>query len=70
MQNWSAKVEYLYTGLSGFNNNGGWNWIGYGWGARCGGNRNRQYRFNTVRTGVNWHCNFRSGGAAPVVARY
>jgi outer membrane immunogenic protein len=71
MPNWSAKVEYLYTDLGNFNRNAGWLTGGYGdWGWVSGGG-DRQFRFNTVRAGVNWHFNFGgTGGGAPVLAKY
>ena len=61
LPNWSAKVEYLYTDLSG-NNNNGFNW---GWGLN---NVNNHTRFNTVRAGVNYHFNLFN--PSPVVAKY
>jgi outer membrane immunogenic protein len=57
LPNWSAKAEYLYTDLSS-NNNNGWGW----------GNNRLQYRFNTLRAGLNYHFNL--FGQAPVVAKY
>jgi outer membrane immunogenic protein len=61
LPNWSAKVEYLYTDLSG-NNNNGWNWgIGLN-------NVNNHTRFHTVRAGVNYHFNLFN--PSPVVAKY
>jgi outer membrane immunogenic protein len=62
MPNWSAKVEYLYTDVSGSNQNWGWN-PGIGLN-----NVNNHTRFNTVRAGVNYHFNF--GPTAPVLAAY
>jgi outer membrane immunogenic protein len=61
MPNWSAKVEYLYTDVSGGNS---------GWGNNLGvslNSVNNHTRWNTVRAGVNYHFNW---GAAPVVAKY
>jgi outer membrane immunogenic protein len=62
MPNWSAKVEYLYTDLSGANQNWAWN-PGFGLN-----NVNNHTRFHTVRAGLNYHFNF--GSAAPVLAAY
>ncbi|QGM97590.1 outer membrane protein [Methylocystis parvus] len=59
MPNWSAKVEYLYTDLSGSGSTGAWGW---NWGY------NRHPNFHIVRAGVNYHFNW--GAAAPVVAKY
>jgi outer membrane immunogenic protein len=64
LPNWSAKVEYLYTDLSNFQNNDSWGGCGGLFGQGC----NRHYRFNTVRAGLNYHFNFSS--PAPVVAKY
>ncbi|WP_457795944.1 outer membrane protein [Methylocystis sp. S23] len=65
MPNWSAKVEYLYTDISGANQNLWWN-PGFGLN-----NVNNHTRFHTVRAGVNWHFNLFGGGStAPVLARY
>ncbi len=61
MPNWSAKVEYLYTDVSGGNQN---TWFNLGTGIN---NVNNHTRWNTVRAGVNYHFNW---GAAPVVAKY
>ena len=61
MPNWSTKVEYLYTDVSGGNS---------GWGNNLGislNSVNNHTRWNTVRAGVNYHFNW---GAAPVVAKY
>jgi len=58
--NWSAKAEYLYTDISGGNNNG----FNFGLGLN---NVNNHTRFHTVRAGVNYHFNF---GGPPVIARY
>jgi len=55
-QNWSAKVEYLYTDLSG-DNGGGW-----------GGGRRGHNRSNLLRAGVNYHFNVAT--PAPVFAKY
>jgi len=62
MPNWSAKVEYLYTDVSGGNSN----YWGGNWGTGIN-NVNNHTRWNTVRAGVNYHFNW---GAAPVVAKY
>lgn len=62
MPNWSAKAEYLYTEVSGGNQNGGWN-LGTSLN-----NVNNHTRWNTVRAGVNYHFNF--GGGAPIIAKY
>ena len=58
--NWSLKLEYLYTQLSGTGNNNWW-----GWGLNSPNNRTR---FHTIRAGVNYHFNF--GAPAPVLAKY
>ncbi len=61
-QNWSIKGEYLYTDISGNNQN-------YAFNPGIGlNNVNNHTRFHTVRAGVNYHFNF--GGAAPVLASY
>ena len=62
LPNWSAKAEYLYTDVSGNNQNWWWN-PGFGLN-----NVNNHTRFHTVRAGVNYHFNF--GSAAPVLAKY
>jgi outer membrane immunogenic protein len=63
--NWSLKLEYLYTQISGTgNNNGGW-FFNPGWGLNSTNNRTR---FHTIRAGVNYHFNF--GSPAPVLAKY
>jgi outer membrane immunogenic protein len=63
--NWSLKLEYLYTQISGNgNNNGGW-FFNPGWGLNSTNNRTR---FHTIRAGVNYHFNF--GAPAPVLAKY
>lgn len=54
--NWSVKVEYLHTDLSGGGDNG---W----WGARQHHNQS-----NLVRAGVNYH--FNVAAPAPVFAKY
>jgi outer membrane immunogenic protein len=61
MPNWSTKVEYLYTDISGGNTNTFNNW------GTSLNNVNNHTRWNTVRAGVNYHFNW---GAAPVVAKY
>ena len=61
LPNWSAKVEYLYTDLSGNNNNG----FNFGLGLN---NVNNHTRFHTVRAGVNYHFNLFN--PSPVVAKY
>jgi len=61
LPNWSAKVEYLYTDLSGSGQNG------FNWGIGLN-NTNNHTRFNTVRAGVNYHFNLFS--PSPVVAKY
>lgn len=58
MPNWSAKVEYLYTDISGGGN--GWNW-----GLN---NPSNHTRFHTIRAGLNYHFSF--GAPAPVLASY
>jgi outer membrane immunogenic protein len=62
LPNWSAKAEYLYTEVSGNNQNWAFN-PGIGLN-----NVNNRTRFHTVRAGVNYHFNF--GAAAPALARY
>ena len=61
MPNWSAKLEYLYSDISGGNNNGFNAGIGIN-------NVNNHTRWNTVRAGVSYHFNF--GAPAPVLAKY
>ena len=62
MPNWSTKLEYLYTDISGGNSNT------YGWNVGTSlNNVNNHTRWNTIRAGVNYHFNW---GAAPVVAKY
>ncbi|BDV32702.1 MULTISPECIES: outer membrane protein [Methylocystis] len=63
LPNWSAKAEYLYTDISGSNQNAFFN---PGWGLN---NVNNHTRFHTVRAGVNYHFNF-GGAPAPVLAKY
>ncbi len=63
MPNWSAKAEYLYTDISGSNQNAFFN-PGIGLN-----NVNNHTRFHTVRAGVNYHFNF-GGAPAPVLAKY
>ena len=64
--NWSAKVEYLYTQISGTGNNNNWLWaFNPGWGLNSTNNRTR---FHTIRAGINYHFNF--GSPAPVLAKY
>ena len=62
LPNWSTKLEYLYSDISGGNSN---TWGG-NWGTGIN-NVNNHTRWNTVRAGVNYHFNW---GAAPVVAKY
>ncbi len=62
LPNWSAKAEYLYTDISGNNQNAFFN-PGFGLN-----NVNNHTRFHTVRAGVNYHFNF--GAPAPVLAKY
>jgi len=57
--NWSAKIEYLYTDLSGGGATGGWGW-NYGY--------HRHPQINVVRAGVNYHFNW--GAPAPIVAKF
>lgn len=45
---WSVKGEYLYTNLSGTNQN---SWVNAGWNVN---NVNNNTQFNTVRAGVNY----------------
>ncbi|KAF0135013.1 MULTISPECIES: outer membrane protein [unclassified Methylocystis] len=61
LPNWSVKAEYLYTQLSGNNNNG------FNFGLNLN-NVNNRTRFHTIRFGVNYHFNF--GSSAPVLAKY
>ena len=61
MPNWSAKLEYLYSDISGGNVNG----FNVGLGIN---NVNNHTRWNTVRAGVSYHFNL--GAPAPVVAKY
>ncbi|MBG0799337.1 porin family protein [Methylocystis sp. L43] len=64
--NWSAKVEYLYTQISGSNSNNNWLFaFNPGWGLN---NVNNRTRFHTIRAGINYHFNF--GSPAPVLAKY
>jgi outer membrane immunogenic protein len=65
MPNWSAKVEYLYTQISGTGNNNNWWVFNPGFGLNSPNNRTR---FHTIRAGVNYHFNF--GAPAPVLAKY
>jgi outer membrane immunogenic protein len=65
MPNWSAKVEYLYTRISGTGNNNNWWVFNPGFGLNSPNNRTR---FHTIRAGVNYHFNF--GAPAPVLAKY
>ena len=60
--NVSAKGEYLYTQLSGNQQNLWWN-PGFSLN-----NINNRTRFHTLRLGVNYHFNF--GSPAPVLAKY
>ncbi len=64
LPNWSAKAEYLYTEISGNDQN--W-WFNPGIGLN---NVNNRTRFHTVRAGVNYHFNLFGGGSAPVLAAY
>lgn len=67
LPNWSVKGEYLYTELSGNQQNFWWN---PGWSLN---NINNRTRFHTVRAGVNYHFNLFGAAApfaAPVAARY
>ena len=61
MPNWSAKLEYLYSDISGGNNNGYNAGIGIN-------NVNNHTRWNTVRAGINYHFNLFA--PAPVLAKY
>jgi len=64
--NWSLKLEYLYTQISGTGNNNGWAWaFNPPWGLNSTNNRTR---FHTIRAGVNYHFSF--GAPAPVLAKY
>jgi outer membrane immunogenic protein len=64
--NWSLKLEYLYTQISGTGNNNNWFWVfNPGWGLNSPNNRTR---FHTIRAGVNYHLTF--GSPAPVLAKY
>ncbi len=62
MPNWSTKVEYLYSDISGGNNNGAWG----NWGTGLN-NINNHTRWNTVRAGLNYHFNW---AATPIVAAF
>jgi len=64
LPSWSAKVEYLYTDISGNNQNWAFN-PGIGLN-----NVNNHTRFHTVRAGVNYHFNLFGGGSSPVLAKY
>lgn len=67
LPNWSAKAEYLYTEISGSQQNFWWN-PGFSLN-----NVNNRTRFHTVRAGLNYHFNLFNGPApiaAPVAARY
>ena len=61
MPNWSAKLEYLYSDISGGDANGFNAGIGIN-------NVNNHTRWNTVRAGVNYHFNLFA--PAPVLAKY
>jgi outer membrane immunogenic protein len=67
MPNWSAKVEYLYTDVSGGGSNNNWWNVGAGNSGLGLNSVNNHTRWNTVRAGVNYHFNW---GAVPVVAKY
>ena len=56
--NWSAKVEYLYADVSGGNSTSLYRW------STSLDDVNNQTRWNTVRTGMNYHFSL---GAAPAV---
>lgn len=58
LPNWSVKGEYLYTQISGNQQNAFFN-PGFSLN-----NINNRTRFHTVRAGVNYHFNF--GGPAPI----
>lgn len=62
LPNWSAKVEYLYTNISGQNSNP------WGNSGTLLTNINNNTRWNSVRAGVNYHFNFDE--PAKVVAKY
>lgn len=64
LANWSAKIEYLYSEISG-GDGGNANWLAAGWNG--GNNWRTDTQFHTVRAGVNYHLDF--GGAAPL-AKY
>jgi outer membrane immunogenic protein len=61
LPNWSAKAEYLYSDISGGNQN---TWFNLGSGLN---NVNNHTRWNTIRAGVNYHFNW---GANPGVVSY
>jgi outer membrane immunogenic protein len=72
MQNWSAKVEYLYYDLGRVSGSFVNTWSGLGSNAGVSDvesvtNFSARTSGNIVRAGVNYHFNF---GAAPVVAKY
>ncbi len=62
LPSWSVKAEYLFTEISGNQQNWFWN-PGFSLN-----NINNRTRFHTVRAGVNYHFNF--GAQAPVLARF
>ena len=57
--NWSAKIEYLYTDLSGNGRSGSW-----GWNTSYGSHSD----FNVLRLGANYYFNW--SAPAPVAAKY
>lgn len=61
MQNWSTKVEYLYTDVTGGNSPSLYSWT------TSLDNVNNQTRWNTLRAGMNYHFNFAS---TPAVAKF
>ena len=64
LPNWSVKLEYLYTQISG---NGTTTGVFFNSGSGLN-NTNNRTRFHTIRVGVNYHFNF--GSSAPVLAKY
>jgi len=59
---WSVKAEYLYTDISGGNQNKLFN------SPASLNNVNNSTKFNTVRAGVNYH--FNASDVLPVLAKY
>jgi outer membrane immunogenic protein len=64
MPNWSAKLEYLHSELSGGGHNGG----GWGWGWNIGDHH--RLDLNIVRVGVSYHFDWTALLKGPVIASY